>query len=216
MANNNYTDITKLANATFNQYQGVQDPRQLQAYQQLVNEDAPLQDTSLDVIPFAAGLANTFARSTAPGLKAINEFVDPNSYYRVVHGKAAADDIMQNGLVRVKKAESAAPAGKISLNRGGTTPYPSFAKGSAAMEYAKSNPENYIIVTNKAPMQASTLGRHGAGTTQFPIDELGKYTNALDAGKVQLYKHEGDDLYSLLKDYQSEGLASKLTNLFKR
>jgi hypothetical protein len=127
---------------------------------------------------------------------AVSDFADPNSFYRVIVGDAAFDDIVKSGLVRTN-AES---KGGLTLreriaNR--PTAFPSFSKGSASMDYAKSNPNHYIVVTTDPSMQPSKSGRHSKGQTMFPTDADGRHLSALSAASVSVYRHLGEGRYEL-------------------
>lgn len=150
------------------------------------------------VVDTAAGLAADagVSMSMAPVTETVNGdfFSDPDTFYRVVHGDAAFNDIVQSGLVRTN-----------GNNKGGVTimerlkerptAFPSFRKGSAAMSYAAENPSHYIITTTDSSMQPSTSGRHSKGSTMFPTDVEGNHLRSLDGSKVDVWKHLGDDQY---------------------
>jgi hypothetical protein len=130
----------------------------------------------------------------------ISDFNKDNEYYRVVVGDDAFNDIVQTGTVRTKSPVDKVTnkEGLINLDRRGTTPYPSFSKGKASIEYAKDNPNNYIVVTADESIKPSTSGRHGKGTTMFPTSSEGKHLKELAADKVKVYKHIGDGKYELV------------------
>jgi len=110
---------------------------------------------------------------------------NPNSYYRIV-GTDATEDALANGVIRSK-----AGAGVVSEKVGGInlgsrpTAYPSFSKGKVSTEYAKGLPEHSLIETQR-PMAASTVGRHGKGTTQFPVDEAGNYMKEFPLSEAKI------------------------------
>lgn len=107
-----------------------------------------------------------------------------DNYYRVV-GTDAADDMLTNGVVR-SKVEAKGSEKATGINLGSRpTAYPSFSKGKPSMEYAASLPKHAIIETNR-PMAVSTLGRHGKGTTIFPVDEAGNYMKEFPANEAKL------------------------------
>ena len=133
------------------------------------------------------------------------DFANEKESYRVIVGDEAFNDIVNSGKVRVglnqeakDNAKKAQESGGINLDRRGTTPSPSFSKGKASMEYAHDNPNHYIVVTEDASLQPSTLGRHGKGSTMFPTDTNGKHLKELDGSKVKVYKHLGDGKYELV------------------
>jgi hypothetical protein len=146
----------------------------------------------------AAGSDMSFSISAQMGRagEIVNDdfFSDPDTFYRVVHGDAAFNDIVQSGLVRTN-----------GNNKGGVTimerlkerptAFPSFRKGSAAMSYAAENPIHYIITTTDSSMQPSTSGRHSKGSTMFPTDANGNHLRSLDGSKVDVWKHLGDGQY---------------------
>lgn len=111
-------------------------------------------------------------------------------YNRVV-GQDAVDDIVESGLVRVNEnagvAQDLGPFGTV--NR--TTPYPSFGKAKPQQTYANqviSQGKTPYIISTDRPMKASTLGRHGKGKTQFPVDEAGKYMTGFPASEAKVYE----------------------------
>jgi hypothetical protein len=133
------------------------------------------------------------ANTTIPN----GRFSNPNSFYRVVHGQDAFDDILKTGVIRSVTPESKpSPIGKIDLGARPTA-FPSFSKGSASMSYAQQNPSHFIIETQDPSIKQSTLGRHGKGSTYFPTDKEGNYINELDSKKTKVYKHVGNNKYEL-------------------
>jgi len=147
-----------------------------------------------------AGLYFNVIQETISGqLKKIEDFSDPNLFYRVVIGDSAFDDIVRSGVVRSVTPQEEKVPGKISLGARPTA-FPSFAKGRAAVQYAKENPNHYIVVSGSDLIKSSTLGRHGRGSTHFPTNAEGKYVNSLDGSEVSVYKHNGNGEYSLVYD----------------
>ena len=127
-----------------------------------------------------------------------DDFQNQNEFFRIVVGKESIDDIIKTGQIRVQRPSSyKTEPGVINLDRRGTTPSPSFSKGKPSIEYAKENPEHYIIRTSE-PLKPSTMGAHGKGSTMFPTDEAGKHLKSLDASKTQVYKHIGNGEYELV------------------
>ena len=129
--------------------------------------------------------------------KSIEEFSNPDEFYRVIVGDEAFNDIVDTGIVRTNAGnKNTKIEGGINLG-GRPTLFPSFSKGKASMSYAAENPNNYIIVTDDASIQPSKNGRHGKGTTMFPTGEDGKHLNSLDSN-FKVYKHIGDGKYELV------------------
>jgi hypothetical protein len=141
----------------------------------------------------------------------ISDFNKENEYYRVVVGDEAFNDIVQTGTVRTKPPVDKVTnkEGLISLDRRGSTAYPSFSKGKASIEYAKENPNNYIVVTADESIKPSIAGRHGKGTTMFPTSSEGKHLKELAADKVKVYKHMGDGKYELVEHMPTTKKMSK-------
>ena len=121
----------------------------------------------------------------------INPFAGKLGEYNRIVGRDAIDDVFESGLVRVNEnagvASDLGPFGVITR----TTPYPSFAKALPQKQYANQviaqGKQPYIISTDRA-MKASTLGRHGKGSTQFPIDETGKYMSGFPASEAKIFE----------------------------
>jgi predicted deacylase/NTP pyrophosphatase (non-canonical NTP hydrolase) len=145
----------------------------------------------------AMSLAGILKASPAKQIFGAAHFKDPNLFYRVVHGNHAFQDILDSSLVRTNFNSKPSVPGVLSLgNR--PTMFPSFSKGEASMSYAHSNPEHYIITSADPSLKPSNHGRHGKGNTMFPTDEHGNHLPSLDASKVQVYKHIGDENYELM------------------
>ena len=112
-------------------------------------------------------------------------------YNRVVGGEDAIEDLIQSNLVRVNdKAGVTNDLGPFGIvNR--TTPYPSFGAGPPQQTYIdrviSQGKTPYVISTDR-PMKVSTLGRHGKGSTMFPINQEGKYISGFPASEAQVYK----------------------------
>lgn len=137
------------------------------------------------------------AKRFQPTIKTEKDFNDPSTFYRVVHGDAAFNDILESGLVRTNAGSK--PGGSIMERlKQRPTAFPSFSKGEAAMSYAAENPNNYIITTKDPSIQPSTHGRHGKGSTMFPTDAEGNHLQSLDGSKVDVWKHVGDKKYELV------------------
>ena len=135
-------------------------------------------------------------------------------YNRVV-GQDAVDDILESGLVRVNEnagvAQDLGPFGTVYRQ----TPYPSFGKAKPQQTYAdqviSQGKTPYIISTDR-PMKASTLGRHGRGTTQFPVDDAGKYMTGFPASEAKVFEF-GDPHW--LKGYEPISTKGSTDNLRK-
>lgn len=121
---------------------------------------------------------------------------DPESFYRVIVGDSAYQDILDSGKVRTNYNSKPNPRSErgVSLaNR--PTAFPSFSKGEIALRYAESNPNHYVIATKDPSMKPSTSPRHGKGSTMFPTGKDGKHLTELPADKVDVYKHVGKGQY---------------------
>ena len=151
------------------------------------------------MLPFAKPAVTTLGRAlgTESGLLSNAYKLNPNSgklgrYNRIV-GNNAIEDLNASGLVRAgnKGGRNNMTLHNVSFNR--TTPYPSFGEGVPAADnvYAQSivNQGNkpYIISTNRE-FAPSTLGRHGKGSTMFPIDDTGKYLESFPASEVNVFE----------------------------
>ena len=116
-----------------------------------------------------------------------------NKYNRVV-GKDAIDDIATSNLVRTGKPSDKIPSkpGMVNLDRRGTTSYPSFSEAPSNTyinQLTAKGKDPYIISTNRS-MKPSTLGRHGAGTTLFPVDESGSFLRSFPAEEAQVFNNK--------------------------
>lgn len=134
---------------------------------------------------------------------------DPDKYYRVF-GADAKEDMVNNGVVRNRPVEPATE-GKIQLGKRPTA-YPSFSKGKVSGEYAKGLDGHYMISTDR-PMGVSTLGRHGKGSTIFPVGEDGRYLQQFPAEETTLYKSDWLQRYKKV-DMKANG--GTLTGRYKR
>lgn len=142
------------------------------------------------------GKAVSKADDVAKNLK-FADFNNEDEYFRIVVGDEAFEDIVKSNKVRTNYGRKPKSETGIDLSNRGTL-YPSFAKGQPSLEYAKSNPNHYIIRTSDSSIKPSTVGRHGKGSTMFPTDEFGKHLPELDASKVMVYKHVGGGKYELV------------------
>jgi hypothetical protein len=159
-----------------------------------------------DVEPFGLGVGTETTEPRVVDDRQITDFAgkpedfsNPDFFYRVIVGDAAFEDISTSGVVRTNSKSKTSPleGGKISLKNRPTL-WPSFSKGKASMSYAAANPNHYIVVTADSSLQPSKSGRHGKGSTMFPTDQDGNEMESLDASKVDVYKHEGDGIYTLV------------------
>jgi hypothetical protein len=141
------------------------------------------------------------ADGMAFSLASISDFNDADSFYRVIVGDAAFNDIVSSGVIRTnaqsKINQSEGLAAKLAAR---PTAFPSFSKGKVSVEYAKENPIHYIVVSTSPSIQASKQGRHGKGTTYFPTDENGNALNSLPASEAQVWRHIGNGQYEIVLD----------------
>lgn len=112
---------------------------------------------------------------------------NPDAFYRVV-GNDAVEDALSSGLIRNKQSVNQNIPGTINIGDRPTA-YPSFSKGKISTEYAKGLTEHGLIETNR-PMNVSNLGRHGKGTTQFPVDNTGNYIKEFPVEQSKIYKQD--------------------------
>lgn len=123
------------------------------------------------------------------------------NYYRIV-GKEALEDAQKSGLVRTNYKSKPSP-----LDR--PTRWPSFSKDSPSMEYAEklsSEGTPHIIYETSRPMKASTMGRHGKGSTQFPVDSEGKFIDQFPANEVNVLYPNKYLGYSKYPQFQNGGI----------
>jgi hypothetical protein len=111
------------------------------------------------------------------------------NYNRVV-GQDAITDLQNSGVVRAGDYGGVRQKfGSNDITR--RTPYPSFGQGSPRDAYIQQTIEQgktpYIISTDRA-MEASTLGRHGKGSTMFPVDESGKFLESFPASEAMVFE----------------------------
>lgn len=120
-----------------------------------------------------------------------NPYAPELGQYNRVVGQDAIYDMLETGLVRVSDqagtTRTLGPFGTIKRK----TPYPSFGNAKPVQTYidqvVSEGKTPYVISTNR-PMGVSTLGRHGKGSTRFPIDKAGKYIKAFPASEAQVYE----------------------------
>jgi len=137
-----------------------------------------------------------------------NYFANPDKFYRVIRGDAAAQDIQKSGMVRSAAAAGVnygpeKEPGKINLGSRPTAS-PSFAKGAVNIGYAQAEPKHYIIETSEK-LEASTQGRHGKGSTYFPSNDpaTNQPRKSLPSSSIKLWEHVGDGKYKKVNTQQS-------------
>lgn len=122
----------------------------------------------------------------------INPFSSKLGQYNRVVGEDAIQDIINTGLVRSNPEAGV----KTTIGALRQTPFPSFAKGSPRQTYINQTVDQghvpYIISTDR-PMAVSTLGRHGKGSTMFPVDdnyvpELKNYLSGFSANEAKVFE----------------------------
>lgn len=121
----------------------------------------------------------------------LNPYASRLGKYNRVVGSDAIEDIYNSGLVRSGQygGVDRGSVGGISLNR--TTPYPSFTYGKPSQTYINQTIDqgkNPFVISTDRPMTESTLGRHGKGSTMFPVDESGKFLESFPATQVELFE----------------------------
>jgi hypothetical protein len=178
--------------------------------------------TGLEILPVAAPLIKGGYQLAKPAINAAGEFITTqtpirNTYkinpwagklgeYNRVVGSDAIADLQASGLVRSGEG-AVTTAGGIPVSR--PTAWPSFAKGSPRETYMKGVMERgdtpYIISTDR-PMAVSTLGRHGKGSTQFPVGPDGNYLTSFPASEATVYKGSPN----WLKGYETVNTPKKL------
>lgn len=115
----------------------------------------------------------------------INPWAGELGTYNRVVGKDAITDLQNSGLVR------AGDYGGVNTGLAKrVTPYPSFGKGAPRQAYIDQTIQQgktpFIVSTDRS-MKASNLGRHGKGSTMFPVDETGNYMSAFSADDVKVF-----------------------------
>lgn len=147
-------------------------------------------------------------------------FKDPDTFYRVVNGEKAFQDIVESGLVRARAHSIDPYARKPGLDLDNRpTGMPSFTKGKAHVAtYAGGNDgagrsasDHYVIVNSTFPM--GPIKRGQPKTTMFPMAD-GRGQPSFSAKHVDVYKHVGDGKYKLVyqKGELLEGTASKVAD----
>ena len=89
-----------------------------------------------------------------PRNKTAEEFQDDGTYYRVMVGDAAFQDLVDSNSVRTNSElkQKKTADGKPNI-KDRPTKWPSFSKDSASMDYAGANEDHYIIETNDSSIQ---------------------------------------------------------------
>jgi len=150
-----------------------------------------------------------------------------NEYNRIV-AQDAVQDAMQTNLIRTGKPKDYKKGPGINLDRRGATAFPSFGKKGEGLDdlevyyndILKKGNTPYIISTDR-PMKVSTLGRHGKGSTMFPVDESGNYLKQFPLSEANIYnyqphwlkgyqntKQQGGEFQKLVNKYTTQGWAS--------
>lgn len=128
---------------------------------------------------------------------------NPEAYYRIV-GQDGIEDALQSNLIRNKQSNNISKSNTINLS-GRPTAFPSFSKGKVSIEYANGLPNHGLIETERN-MMASNMGRHGKGTTQFPVDSDGKYLNQFSLEEAKIYKKDWLQGYKEIPKKQEGGI----------
>lgn len=152
-----------------------------------------IPELGVNIVKGAKALPGAISASKESGLLSnaykANPFANKLNKYNRVVGEDAVLDLQNSGLVR------AGDYGGVESNFGSfdgirTTPYPSFGTGAPRQAYIDQTIQQgkspFIISTDRT-MKASNLGRHGKGSTMFPIDETGKYMSAFSADDVKVF-----------------------------
>lgn len=145
--------------------------------------------------PLQAGLkqAAKYATTKTPLRNAwqYNPFAPKLGKYNRVVGQDAVEDMATSGLVRVNQnAGVAKDLGSFGVQMR-TTPYPSFGAAQPQQNYINqviSQGKTPYVISTDRPMRVSTLGRHGKGSTQFPINAEGKYISGFPASEAKVYE----------------------------
>lgn len=178
----------------------------------------PVDDPFTGLIGFTSLLKNISTKSLQNAYK-LNPFANKLGRYNRVVSKEAIDDAIESQVIRVKAPASkqASSSGVINLDRRGTTPFPSFGEGKISADNAylldiiKRGESPYIISTNR-PMGASTLVRHGKGSTLFPVDKSGSYLRSFPIEEAELYNaipHWLKGYMKVPKKYQTGEFATR-------
>lgn len=129
-----------------------------------------------------------------PQTYTINPWAGKLGKYNRVVGPDAIRDIQESGVIRAgDRGGSQLPNQVGSIIGSRITPYASFGKGAPAADniYAQrviSQGKKPFIISTDRPMKVSTLGRHGKGTTQFPVGPDGKYMKEFPASEAKVFE----------------------------
>jgi hypothetical protein len=118
----------------------------------------------------------------------LNPYANRLGQYNRVVGQDAILDLQQSGLVR---SGMGAPTTIGGINVSRPTAFPSFAKGAPRQTYinqVEQTGQTPFVISTDRSMGASTLGRHGKGTTHFPVDESGNYLSSFPANEARVYE----------------------------
>jgi hypothetical protein len=158
-------------------------------------EAAGRQEAAGRKVSYSLGRATQSAPQQVTG----EFFSNPDSFYRVIVGEEALQDILDTGTVRTNATEKTKEGMTLAEKMAARpTAFPSFSKGNASMSYAGQNENHSIVVTEDASMQPSTSGRHSAGKTMFPTVN-GVHQKSLNSN-FAVYKHMGDGKYEKVFD----------------
>jgi len=120
----------------------------------------------------------------------LNPYATRLKQYNRVVGQDAIEDFVESGLVRSGEYGGVQKSlGPFNTSR--TTPYPSFSAGKPNQTYISqtiSQGKNPFIISTDRPMAPSTLGRHGKGSTMFPVDESGQFLESFPATQAELFE----------------------------
>jgi hypothetical protein len=157
-------------------------------------EIAPIVGAASQLTNEGLAAANKLGNKYLPNAYNRNPYAGKLNKYNRIVGEDAVDDFYKSGLVRTPQNLEKQKAGTINLNREGTTPYPSFGEGApniAENAYAQkiiNKGETPYIISTDMPMGVSTLGRHGRGSTLFPVDASGKYLENFSAENAKIFE----------------------------
>ncbi len=126
-----------------------------------------------------------------------NPFSNKLHEYNRIVAQDAVEDALKSNLIRTGKPKDYKKGPGIKLDRRGFTAYPSFGKKGEGPydlkpyynDILKRGNTPYIISTDR-PMKVSTLGRHGKGSTMFPVDESGKYLKQFPSSEADIFNYQ--------------------------
>ena len=150
-----------------------------------------------------------------------NPFSNKLHEYNRIVAQDALEDALKSNLIRTGKPKDYKKGPGINLDRRGATAFPSFGKkgeGPDALEtyyndILKRGNTPYIISTDRA-MKLSTLGRHGKGSTMFPVDESGKYLKQFPLSEADIFNYQPHWLKGYQKVKQTGGEFQRLVNKY--